>query len=112
MALISDVIELLYILTHSTADEMVKIKNNTLMDIKFFLQNSHEKIKFFQLESQLQQEESLPWSHHSGIVFVQDNPLFKTKTGSHKFPKTNQIIKVKVDSIPSTRANLHTEASI
>jgi len=63
-------LELLNILIHSTVNGMVKIRSDTLSDIKICLQNAQDKIEFLQLESQLQQEELQQWSHHSEPVSV------------------------------------------
>ena len=63
-------LELLNILIHSTINGMVKIRSDTLSDIKICLQNAQDKIEFLQLESQLQQEELQNYSHDSKIVFV------------------------------------------
>ena len=57
MARLDGILEFLNTLKNSSVDGMIKISEDTMSDIIFFLQNAHEKIGFLQLESQLQQAE-------------------------------------------------------
>lgn len=59
-----DVLKLLYNLIHSIVDEMVKINKTSLSNIKICLQNVHENIEFFKLETKLQKEELQHRKHH------------------------------------------------
>ena len=51
---IGEVLELLNTVIYFTVHDTVKIKKNTLYDIKTYLQYTQEKIEFLELESQLQ----------------------------------------------------------
>jgi len=79
MAQITEVLEFLKTLMHSTDHDTVKSSKNTLCDIKTYLQYTQVKVEFLELESQLQQEELKQRSHHSELVSVQNN-----ETDSHK----------------------------
>lgn len=91
MARITEVLEFLKTLIHSTDHDTIKIRKNTLCDIKTCLQYTQEKVDFLELESQLQQEELQQWSHHSELVYVHN-----IETNSHK----QQVNNVAVDSYP------------
>lgn len=56
MAQITEVLEFLKTLMHSTDHDTTKISKNTLYDIKTYLQYTQEKVEFLELESQLHQE--------------------------------------------------------
>lgn len=61
------------------------------------------------LESQLQRAELQQRSHHSKPVFVR-----KIETYFHQLPESNHIneIKIDLDAVPISRAELHAEAEI
>jgi hypothetical protein len=62
----------------------------TLTDVLTCLQDSQDKIKFLQLESQLQQEEIQQKNHHSELVLVQNNSLFEFENDSYQQPTHDQ----------------------
>jgi len=101
---INDTLELLNILIHSTVDGMVKIRIDTLSDIKICLQNAHEKIDFLQLESQFQQEELHQNRHHSKPISVQN-----IETATHH--QQVNIVEVHSDFVPN-EAVVHADAEI
>ena len=78
MARINGVLEFLKSLILSTTHDKLKVRKVSLIDIQVCLQNAQEKIDFFQLESQLQQEE-LKQRSHSEHVSIQ-----KIEIDSHK----------------------------
>ena len=57
MARITEILEFLKTLIHSSNHDTLKVSKVSLTDIQTCLQNAQEKIDFLQLESQLQQEE-------------------------------------------------------
>ena len=84
-------------------DNTVKISKDFLTDIHSFLQDVHEEIGFLQLESQLQQEELLQWSHHFETFFVQNIEI-----DSHKQQDNN--VTVDIDPVPNKATYFHTKA--
>ena len=80
------------------------MSKNSLCNIQNCLRDAQEKIKFLQLESQLQRDELQQKSHHSEPVSVQ-----KIEKDSHQ----QQVSKVPVDShsVPCTRADFHADAA-
>lgn len=85
------VLDLLNALIHFSIDHTIQGNKYIPSNIKIFLQNAHEKIYSLKLESQLQRDELQKGSHHYKLEFVQDNPLFHTKTKSHQIWQTNQV---------------------
>jgi len=63
--MVVEVLELLNNLIHSTIDNTITINKAILREIQTCLQNAHDKTKFLQLESQLQQYELQKKSYHS-----------------------------------------------
>lgn len=72
MARITEILEFLKTLIHSSTHDILKVSKVSLTNIQVCLQNAQEKIDFLQLESQLQQEELEYWSHRSESVSVQN----------------------------------------
>ena len=72
MAKINEALELLNNLIHSNVDNMIKMSKNALFNIQSCLQDAQENIDFFQLESQLQQDELQQKSHHFEPVSIQN----------------------------------------
>jgi hypothetical protein len=70
MARIDELLELLNTLILSSVDNTVTIDIATFTDVLTCLQDSQNKIKFLQLESQLQQEEIQQKNHHSKLVLI------------------------------------------
>lgn len=89
-----DILKLLNTLIFSTVDGKVNISKDTLCDIQTCLHNAREKIEFWQLESQFQWDD------------LENNPLFKIETDSREQQE------YEVDSLPSSRADLHAGAEI
>jgi hypothetical protein len=91
MARIDELLELLNTLILSSVDNTVTTDIATLTDVLTCLQDSQDKIKFLQLESQLQQEEIQQKNHHSELVLVQNNSLFEFENDSYQQPTHDQI---------------------
>jgi len=83
----------------------IKVSKDTLRDIQTSLQHAQENIDFFQLESQLQQEELQQWSHHSEPVSVK-----KIETYSHKQQDNN--VTIDSDPVPNKATVVHANAEI
>jgi hypothetical protein len=75
----------------SSVKNTVTINKSTLINVLTYLQDSQDKIKFLQLESQLQQDEIQQTNQHFELVFVQNNSLFEFENDSYQHPSCDQI---------------------
>jgi len=91
MARIDELLELLNTLILSIVDNTVTIDKATLTNVLTCLQDSQDKIKFLQLESQLQQDEIQQKNQHSKLVLVQNKSLFEFENDSYQHPTHDQI---------------------
>lgn len=88
---------------HSTIDNTIMIDKAILREIQTCLQNAHDKIKFLQLESQLQQDD-LQNKRYNPIPFlVKKNPLFNIEIDSHQQQEA-------IDVLPISRGDVHVDA--
>ena len=87
MATITEILQFLKTLIHSSNHDTLKVSKVSLTDIQTCLQNAQEKIDFLQLESQLQQEELHQNRHHSEPVFVQN-----IETTTHQQQVNNEAV--------------------
>ena len=102
MPRITEILEFLKTLIHSSDHDTVRISKASLVYIRTCLYNVQENIEFLQLETKLQQEELQQWSHHSEPVSVQ-----RIETDSHKQQDNN--ITVHSDPVPNKVAAVHAD---
>jgi len=84
MARLDDALDLLNTLIHFTIEDMVKLSNITITDMKTCLQNAQEKIDFLQLEYEFQKDDLEHKRQHFELLFLQSNPIFESKSGSNQ----------------------------